>query len=355
MSYKPRYTITPELLTRIATIESLRTKVENSYILPEREIELRHRATVEATHSSTSIEGNPLDYRQVSKALGTAVPLTRHEYAEREVRNYGKALSFIARRKKTKRPITMTDILQLHAIIMEGLLPDKKAGTIRENDVYIVNQDEVTQYVGPKPQVVHHELEQLLIWLEQETTLHPVVVAAILHFQFVSIHPFSDGNGRTTRVLVSLYLGLQDYDFRGALVLDTYYATARREYYSALHTAQGAVYATAREAELTPWIQYFTEGFLSSARVLFAEVTVLASIVTDIPKRDAIRSDEADLLAYAKQFGELSLSTAESILPNIPRRTLQRKLSDLVEHGYLTIEGKARNTKYVWADQKPSE
>lgn len=355
MIYKPHYTITPELLTYIAAIESFRTRVEGSYIVPEREVELRHRATVEATHSSTSIEGNPLDYRQVSKALGTTAPLTRHEYAEREVRNYAKALAFIQRRKTTKRPIDMADIFQLHSLIMNGLLPNEKVGVIRTNDVYIINQDEVTQYTGPKPLKVESELERLFEWLEQEATLHPVIVAAILHFQFVSIHPFPDGNGRTTRALVSLYLGLHDYDFRGALVLDTYYATAKRDYYGALHAAQGETYVSASSTDLTQWIQYFAEGFLSSARVLLAEIAVLSTIVENVPSRDILRGDEADLLAYAKQFGELSLSIAQSILPTIPRRSLQRKLHTLVERGYLRIEGAARNTRYVWAPRKLPE
>jgi Fic family protein len=65
MAYQPKYTITNSILACIAEIESMKAKVDASYILPEREIELRHRATVEATYSSTSIEGNPLDYKHL--------------------------------------------------------------------------------------------------------------------------------------------------------------------------------------------------------------------------------------------------------------------------------------------------
>jgi len=96
--YKPNYTITDELLGIIAEIERYRTKMADSVILPEREIEMRYRATVEASHSSTSIEGNPLSLKQVEAVLSGKARLTRHQYAETEVKNYKRALDFIDRR-----------------------------------------------------------------------------------------------------------------------------------------------------------------------------------------------------------------------------------------------------------------
>lgn len=351
MAHQFKYTITNDILTRIAEIESIKTKVDASYILPEREIEMRHRATVEATHSSTSIEGNPLDYKQVERALSTSSALTRHQYAELEVRNYGKALDFVDKRKKTNDPVTLQDILKLHAIIMDGLLPGGKVGKLRKNDVYIINQDEVVQYTGPEASVVPNEIRELVVWLnETSINLHPVIAAGLLHFQFVSIHPFSDGNGRTTRALTSLYLGLRDYDFRGSLVLDSYYSVARQDYYGALHGSQGNSYTEAAKSDATDWLDYFATGFLSSARVLLTEITLLSSAVGDVPVR--INHDDADILAYAKQFDAISLSDAEGILPNVARRTLQRKLNSLVDRGYLKLEGKARSTVYRWNKDK---
>lgn len=351
MSYEPKYIITDDILARVAEIESIKAKVDASYILPEREIEMRHRATVEATHSSTSIEGNPLDYKQVERALSTGSMLTRHQYAELEVRNYGKALDFVDKRKKISDPITLRDILKLHAIIMDGLLPDGKVGKLRENDVYIINQDEVVQYNGPKSGAVLKELQELLNWLNNiSPSVHPVIGAGLLHFQFVSIHPFSDGNGRTTRALTSLYLGLRNYDFRGSLVLDSYYSVAKQEYYSALHESQGNDYTKAAKSDVTKWLEYFTAGFLSSTKVLLTEIIFISSAVGDIPVR--INQNDADILAYAKQFDAISLSDIEGILPNIARRTLQRKLNSLVDRGYLRLEGKARNAVYRWNRKK---
>jgi len=326
----------------------LRAQISSSYILPEREIEMRYRATVEEVHSSTAIEGNQLNIKQVEKVLANGTPLTRHQYAEIEVRNYKRALEFVDKRKLTGEPITLKDILTVHRIIMSGLLSDEKVGNLRTVGVDIVNQDDTKLYVAPKASILDSEITGLLNWLNASDDIHPVIAAAVLHYQFVSIHPFTDGNGRTTRALTHLYLGLHKYDFRGALVLDSYYLADKPAYYSALHEVQGAIYDHAVIAGLDPWIAYFTEGFLSSVKVLSIEVTMLSSVMggSKVPKR--VNSEDADLLSYAKQFGSISLAEAEDILPSVSRRTLQRKLKMLVDDGYLVVSGNTRNTSYVW-------
>ena len=349
MEYLPKYQITDTLLKNIAEIESLRAQISSSYILPEREIEMRYRATVEEAHSSTAIEGNPLNLKQVEKVLADGTILTRHQYAEIEVRNYKKALDIVDKRKLTGKPITLDDILTIHAIITDGLLPEHKVGKLRSVGVDIINQDDVMLYNAPKPEVLKDELAKLLDWLTISQAIHPVIAAAILHYQFVSIHPFADGNGRTTRALTHLYLGLRQYDFRGALVLDSYYLADKQDYYGALHKVQGETYDYAATARLDSWIDYFTKGFLSSTKILSVEVTILSSVVSDDGKLlKRIDSEDADLLNYAKQFGSVNLAEAESILPNVPRRTLQRKLKNLVDKGYFTVSGNTRNTSYVW-------
>jgi len=349
--YKPNYTITDSMLNKIAQIESYRTKIESSYILPEREITMRYRATVEAAHSSTSIEGNPLNAKQVESVLSSHTQLTRHQYAEIEVKNYQKALSWANKRKAIDRPITLVDILQIHKLLMKNILPKEKVGTLRKNVVHIENQNKETIYTGPKTETVKHEIEKLLNWLNNEAeSVHPIVVAAILHFQFVSIHPFSDGNGRSTRVLTMLYLGLQHYGFRNSLVLDSYYSIEKEAYYSALHKAQGSTYHSAARADLVPWLEYFIGGFLSSVKVLYVEVATLSKLIRQTEGKTKISHEMADILSYAKQFGSITLTEAEDILIGVPRRTIQRKLKMLVDDGYLRLDGGSKNTKYVWDD-----
>ncbi len=343
--YRPNYTISDMLLRQIAEIEALRTQIDGSYILPEREIEIRYRASVEATHSSTSIEGNPLNLKQVAKVLSGTGQLTRHQYAEIEVRNYKKALDFIEKRKNDKNPIELADILAIHKIVTSQLLPDEKVGALRKNAIYIADQDDNTVYTGPEPDNLTTEINELLDWLRGADDIHPVIVAGVFHFQFVSIHPFADGNGRTSRLLTNLYLGLKDYDLRSSLALESYYSVDKQAYYNALSLADN--YAGRKSASLNPWLGYFVSGFLSSAKVLAIEVTTLAGLSQNVG-RVKLSKVESDILSYAKQFGAISLSEAKEISPSLSKRTIQRRLMALVNAGYLAIQGDGRNTVYVW-------
>lgn len=345
---EPKYTITNEILVRISRIEELKGSIKAYRLLPEREAFIRKRATVESTHSSTSIEGNPLNLKQVEKVLSSPyASLSKEQYAEIEVKNYKKSLDWISRRKLEKTPFCLKDILKLHSIITDSLLDETRTGKLRKYPVYIVNQNGETIYDGPAPEDVKPELESLFSWLRKvDHHVHPVIVAGIIHYMLASIHPFADGNGRTARASVSLYLSLCDYDFRESLVLDSYYAVDKKAYYDALKTVQSRTYSAAKVADLTPWLDYFTEGFLASVETLMVELQALAIVQDDIVPRRLSR-DESDIISYVVEFGSINLSEAQEILPELSRRTVQRKLSNLVSEGYLVTEGDGPTIKYV--------
>lgn len=103
--YTPRFTITPRMNSAIAEIERLRTVVERSRILPSREVVLRKRASIEATRSSTGIEGNPLNEREVERAIeGNSMAFSGRFITE--VVNYKRALSYIERLSDGKDQIS---------------------------------------------------------------------------------------------------------------------------------------------------------------------------------------------------------------------------------------------------------
>ena len=330
-----KYTITDKILNKISEIEGLRQKISEVPLLPEREISLRLRATVEATHSSTSIEGNPLTMRQVEKTLASSKKLSKLEYAKIEVRNYKKAIEYIENETFTEREITLKNVLEIHRLITSDLLDSSRSGKIRFNPVYIENREGTIVYEATPVDIVESELTALLNWLNKTSlNIHPVIVAAILHITFVAIHPFSDGNGRTARALTSLYLKRYGYDFRGALVLDSYYASDREEYYRSIRNITGKNYRDFQSADFTSWLEYFIDGFLASAHILDAETAILSTVVAP-SKIKKLSRDESDLLSYASEFETISLSEATSILPSLSERSVQRKLKSLVEKKYL--------------------
>ena len=341
--YKPRFTITPEINNCIAKVEAIRQKVKDSKILPEQEVILRFRATIEAVHSSTTIEGNALNKNQVIKAL--AGKMNAWERAVIEVQNYKKALDWLAKRAKKKKEISLQDILKLHSFVADKLLPSHKVGKIRSGPIYIVdiiNKKEIVRYIGPTAIRVADLLNDLLVWIKKaKKELHPILIAGILHYEFVSIHPFSDGNGRMTRLLVKLFLDLQSYDFRQALVLDKYYLENRLAYYDSLNRAKE--YEKQRKADLTSWLNFFVKGFYEVTKDLEKEISVVS--VSDDIEVMRLSNEEIQLLDFVKQFGQISISDVLPIL-QLSERTAQRRLKTLVNKGLLVKHGRGKNIFY---------
>ena len=260
--------------------------------------------------------------------------------------NYKQALDYIDRRRRSGGDIALDDILKLHQIITDRLLDSTRNCKIRHRPVYIENEQHQIIYTAVDAPRVKNELIDLLNWVkDNQFVLHPVIIGAIIHFHLAAIHPFSDGNGRTARATTALYLALAHYDNDGTLALDTYYASDRPSYYAILRRLSGENYTSSQQADLTPWLEYFTEGYLTSLRVLDAEIRLLSlATLTDKPALD--RHDQ-DIISYAAKFGSLSISEAESILPELSRRTIQHHLKHLVDRGYLDLIGATHEAKYV--------
>ncbi|MFH0942615.1 MAG: Fic family protein [Candidatus Beckwithbacteria bacterium] len=346
--YQPKFTITPEINNRIAEIERIKEVVSKSRILPEQEVVLRFRAKVEAIHSSTSIEGNILNKKEVEKILGGEI-IKANESMITEALNYKKAIDWMEKRLIKPGKIEVKDILQLHYLTMKDLLPKEKVGVFRQGPVYIVdviNGQDVVRYIGPKGVMVERLIKELLIWLNQESgRLHPLLIAGLLHYEFVSIHPFSDGNGRVTRLLTLFFLWLNRYGFKRVLIPDIYYWQNRLAYYDALNRAK--TYDGRGRVDVTPWLEFFTKGFLIVAKDLEKEITAVSLSGKD---KETIRlsSDDLIMVDFVKQMGKADLQDMLSII-NGSERTVQRRLKELVDKKIFKKYGKARSVFYKLA------
>lgn len=345
--FKPKFNITPAINSTIAEIEKLKTIVDQATILPELEVQLRFRATVETVHSSTSIEGNPLNQIEVQKVLqGNTV--TAPDYAVKEVLNYKEALDWLSKQSTKNGSLSSKQVLKLHSLVMKGLLPEKKVGVWRPGSIYVVdevNGKETVQYTGPDADRLPKLIASFLKWVQvqQGTKLHPVLLAGLIHYIFISIHPFSDGNGRTTRLLVSQYLQSVNYNFRDSLSLDGYYLLHRKSYYQAL--SLGNDFDSRMYADITPFLEFFVNGFLESAQTLSSYIKS-EKTVDDRGKPIRLNQEELQLLDYVYQFGSIDLAEAEDIL-STAKRTTQRRLMSLVTKHILKVVGKGPATKYI--------
>ncbi|MBN1944000.1 MAG: Fic family protein, partial [Phycisphaerae bacterium] len=193
-------------------------------------------------------------------------------------------------------------------------------------------------YMPPEAADVPTLMTDMVDWINAHTAAAPIpVVAAVAHYQFATIHPYYDGNGRVARLLTNTVLHQHGYGLRGVYNLEEYYAQNLREYYAALDVGQGHNYYMGRaESDISGWIEYFTAGMTAS----FEAVREKMRQSTPAGDRsDWIRSLDArqrNVLPLFEEWKEITTSQIAELLRLSPRgaRALTQKW---VEKGFLAI------------------
>jgi len=263
--FDPIFKITPRISKALMKIEASRTKIEGLPITTDLLISLRNSAKLEATHFSTYIEGNKLNEEQVEAVIsGQGNPGRQRD--QDEVTNYYAALNETENICKASKSITNNHILLIHSMVMNG---KRKKLPYREGQNAI--RDSGTKaivYMPPEAKDVPILMQELLEWTEKtiiEGEMPIPIVAAMAHYQFATIHPFYDGNGRTARLLTSLILHMNGYGLKGIYALEEYYAKNLPAYYNALTVGDSHNYYFGRaESDVTCFIDYFCLGMAES-------------------------------------------------------------------------------------------
>jgi len=345
--FTPKYSISDKLLNLLSEIAEIKSAVAGSTLLPEREVFLRRAAVIKMAHTSTSIEGNLLQEYQVAQ-VAEGKKINAQEDQVREVKNYLLALREIDTLSEAKRDFSQTDILKLHKLVVNGLVSSEKSGAFRPGPVYLVNilpnQEEELAYTPPVAKDVPKHINELLDWLQKNDNIHPIIRAGLFHYQFETIHPFTDGNGRTGRLLTLLHLYQSGWDFKKILVLEDYYNSNRKAYYEALQT--GSTYSERQEVSLSNWLEYYVSGFLDEARKVKDQVVSL-SVIGDIgASRNTLDKDELQIVDFVVTLGQITSSDVVDIL-DVPKRTAQSKLKKLEDIRVLEKRGAGPATYYV--------
>ncbi|MFA5830020.1 MAG: Fic family protein [Candidatus Gracilibacteria bacterium] len=163
---------------------------------------------IELTYTSNAIEGNTLSRQETALVVEKGITIGGKSMNEHlEAINHAQALEYIKKFvQKKRRNISERDILDIHHIILSKI-DDTNAGRYRSVSVRIAG----STVVMPNPLKVPELMSEFTKWLHGKIDDHPVKIAADAHFKFVSIHPFTDGNGRTARLLMNLLLLQEGY------------------------------------------------------------------------------------------------------------------------------------------------
>lgn len=348
--FDPKYTISPISLNNMTEIAEIKAVVERSRVLPLNEAQLRRQAILRMAHTSTSIEGNRLAQFEVGKVIeGQTVRAPQKDILE--VENYYKALQKLEEMAKQKHTITLDEVLLLHKMVIDGLVEKEKTGNYRPADVYIIDDlgggKEKLRFKAPNAKKVPKLVEDLLEWLDQSKKegVHPIIKAAVLHLQFVTIHPFTDGNGRVARLLTQLQLYRDGWDFRKILVLEDYYNRNRMSYYNAENFAQGTSYQ--EDMDFTTWLEYFTTGFLVETRKVLEQIQSIGfGHVSKKSEQIFLDRDEIQIMDFLTTTGRVTSDDVVDIL-KLAKRSAQLKLKSLVDKKLLKPQGKGPSTYYI--------
>lgn len=247
------------------------------------------------------IEGNPLTELQANEAMERDA----HKHflkPEQEVRNYFLALNLLEEKLKVKEPFSKKLILEIQAMVEKGTAKEKIGlrGAMPAGMLFAVYDSEsgAPEYIPPEYTDIPALLDELVEYVNT-TDDHPLIVAAVVHYQLVTIHPFEDGNGRTARLMSGYILDFYGYGFNGIGSLEEYFAYDPDEYYSSLQMGLPALYYSGRENPPHPeiWINYFLRMM-----ELYSNKVYELSVSSTDDELDAglshLNTKEKDLLVY---------------------------------------------------------
>jgi Fic family protein len=278
-SWQPKYNYSEVIVKALMEIEGAKAVIDHVTLPPAVENELRHRTRVRSSHFSTFIEGNRLTLSEVAELLegNPAVPQNR-ERDVLEVRNYWNALLKVEKWASSKTTLTEKSVRQLHAILEKG----KRAKPTSYRDGQNAVRDSITRdivYMPPEAEDVPILMAEMISWInraEKENIPVPII-AALIHYQLGTIHPFWDGNGRTARLLATFILNRGGYGINGFLSLEEHHARDLTGYYDSLMVHPNHNYYMGRaDASLNKWLEYFlkTLAFVFTVATIFFPLAI---------------------------------------------------------------------------------
>jgi Fic family protein len=342
--FKPNFKYTDTIVNNLTQIARAQTVILNSPLVPKWEVSLRREALIRSAHSSTAIEGNALSLEEVSLlAQGREIMATRKD--RQEVLNYLEALDNIAG-FAAKKPYKTSDLLTLHKMITKNTLRNPSdEGVFRNRRVYVGNSitGEVI-FEPPATQMVASLLEDFFEWFNcpDSEKLDAVLHAGITHYEIVRIHPFIDGNGRTTRVMAAVVLYRRGFDTKRYFALDDFYDADRRRYYDVLRSIDSTT------VDITGWLEYFTEGVALSIKAVKDKVIGLSRNIKILKDRGQVELTDRQMkiVEMIVQKGKITIGSISQEF-NITRQAALKEMNKLSDLKVIELKGMGRGAHYV--------
>lgn len=355
--FSPKFTITQALLNHLMQIEKARGFLEAAHLSSQWVKKMSRNAFLLETHHTTHIEGTQLTLDQSKRILaGKQIPGANKEDV-REVKNYRDAFKLVFSYLKKETTIKESFIKNIHKELVKGVHGgNAKPGIYRDIQNYVGNS--VTKeiiYMPPKPKEVPGRMKNFVKWINEDSDIHPVLKSGIIQFQFVHIHSFVDGNGRTSRLLCAAYLHKEDYDFKRLFSISEYYDKDRNIFYKAIQSVRN------NNMDMTGWLEYFAKGFwvqMNDVMTVGKKVILKDALTRDhnLSQRQALIIEHIlengqlvpkDFDLLCERMGQEKGGSKKQKVSQITKRTVQRDLKDMIDKKIIEARGATHKMFYV--------
>jgi len=316
-------------------------------LIPDIDFFIRAYVAKEATQSSR-IEGTRTNIDDAFKDADDIDPEERDDWSE--VQNYIQAINYAIERLQTL-PLSNRLLRETHAILMQGVRGDhKRPGEFRVSQNWIGVSLKNAVFIPPPHEHVPELMSDMERFLhDDEIKVPPLLKIAIAHYQFETIHPFLDGNGRLGRLMISLFLASESLLLKPALYLSDYFERHKTAYIDHLMAVRDGNHMRA-------WLVFFLRGIEETARgstAVFREILALKERIERevMPRFSRRRQDNVQTLMrhlYARPVIDVKYVT--KLIASSPN-TASALINDLVAHDVLVeITGQRRNRLFMFRE-----
>lgn len=343
--YAKRVILSQEILQKITQIDEFRGLWKGSLRLsPQTLGRLKRSVLITSTGASTRIEGSRMSDEEVARLIQGLRSTPPKGRDAQEVAGYADLLGRIFDHWQTLK-ITEGQILHFHKILLNFSEKDKAhkgAYKTTDNKVVMRKEDgtEVVIFEPTKPFLTKKEMDDVIYWLHEEMErkeTHSLILIANFIFEFLAIHPFTDGNGRLSRALTILLLFKTGYTYVPYVSLDEIIEEKKIEYYLALRRTQSK-HKTKKE-DITEWLNFLLDALLEQVK--------RAQAIMEEDQPEKLLSEKQLSVYQLFRTETLSVSEISKLLKDtIPMATLKQALPRLVTLKLIEKIGSGRGTRY---------
>lgn len=307
--------------------------------------ELRKIATIESIGSSTRIEGATLSDQEVESLLQSVKITKLTSRAEQEVVGYYDVLQVILDNYDS---IDLSEryLHQLHHILLKHSNKDQthKGKYKSLSNQVVANYPDGSQKIIFKttdPSMTGKEMEELLIWINErfeKEDIHPVLATCAFVYEFLSIHPYQDGNGRLSRLLTTFLLMKQGYEFVQYISFEHIIEERKDDYYKALMDGQRNRYQD--NERIDGWVLFFLDCLVTLIQRLEAKYEVYSNLKKSLNER------QEKVLIFIEEQETVKMATIEKAFEKESRNTLKKDVAYLVKEGLILKTGERKGTLY---------